>query len=174
MPPASEATPLLSCRWVRIAAGLALVVLCAAVAVAAWALPFVEIRAGTRRFALDGPTQTANLHLVLVATGVLGALLGLYYAVSRATLRYAFFVVGSIAAVFTGLLWLGSYHVVRYAEIVDPRIYAAVKSQDVVMAVGSALWVSGVATVGILALAVLVWRIGAHAPAPPAPPTRRL
>jgi hypothetical protein len=173
-PEKKDPPPLLARRWVRVATGLSLLGLCSALALGAWALPYVEILAGDRHLAVYGAAQTDNLHLVLVATGALGVLASLWYAGSSAPLRYTFLVLGAIALLFTGLIWLGAYHTVDQGLIADPEMYRKVRRGPVDFAVGSALWLSLIAGLGILALGVITWRAGAHAPSPESPGPRRL
>jgi hypothetical protein len=151
-----QAPPLLAERWVRIAAGLGLVGLCILLAVAALRLPFVVIRTSANVYAIGGAQQSENLHLVLGATGIIGAVLALIYALSAASFRAYFFVVGGVATGFTALLMVGAWQTVQRGTVADPFIYAEIKKIEAVMQIGSGLWACLAAGLGILLLAVIV------------------
>ena len=173
-PSASEAdAPLLKRRWVRVGAGIGLAGLCTMLAVAAMTMPFLEITSGSTVHAVGGGQQSGNLHLVLMATGVIGSALGLYYAASQAALRASFFVVGGVGAGFSGLILIGALQAIGSGTISDPKIYAAVKHAPVEMQVGTGLWTSLAAAAGILLLAVIVLRAGAPLPQEEETPNKR-
>jgi len=143
-------------RWVRVAAGLGLLGVCILLAVAALQMPFVVIRTSAKVYAIGGSAQSENLHLILAATGIIGAVLALVYAVSAASLRASFFVVGGVATGFTTLLLVGAWQTVQRGTVADPFIYSELKQLETVMQIGSGLWACLVAGLSILLLAVIV------------------
>lgn len=155
-PSESQALPLLAQRWVRLAAGLGLVGLNVVLAVAALRLPFVVIRTSANVYAIGGAAQSENLHLILGATGIIGAVLALIYAVSSVSFRASFFVVGGVATGFTALLLAGAWQTVVRGTVADPFIYGEIKKVETVMQIGSGLWACLVAGLSILLLAVIV------------------
>jgi len=168
-----EQVPLLQQRWVRVSTGLSLLGMCVLMAVAALKMPFVEIHTAKAAFAIGGAVHSGNLNLVLVATGIVGAFLGLYYAVSSARLRATFFVVGGVGAGFTGLLMIGAYQTISRGAVSDPAIYARIRQVPATIQIGTGLWASLVAAVGILLLAVVVLRAGVPAKVVEKPKKRR-
>jgi hypothetical protein len=154
--PEPTASSLLTGRWVRIAAGLGLVGLCVTLTVAALRLPFVVIRTSTNVYAIGGAAQTENLHLILAATGIIGAVLALVYAVSTATFRASFFVVGGVTTGFSAMLMVGAWQTVQRSTVSDPLVYAEINKVEAVMQIGSGLWACLVAGLSILLLAVVV------------------
>ncbi|MFH2009977.1 MAG: hypothetical protein ABI333_25500 [bacterium] len=169
----SSGTPVLQQRWVRVSAGLSLLGMSVLMAVAALRMPFVEIHTAKASFGIDGSVHSGNLNLVLVATGTIGALLGLYYAVSSARLRATFFVVGGVGAGFTGLLMIGAYQTIQRGAVSDPAIYARIKLVPATIQIGTGLWTSLVAAVCILGIAVVVLRSGAPPKTAEEPKKRR-
>lgn len=151
-----QGTPFLAQRWVRIAAGLSLLGLSIVLVVAALRMPFVVIRTSANVYAIGGSQQSENLHLILAVTGIIGAVLALIYAVSSATFRASFFVVGGVTTGFTALLLAGAWQTVQRGTVADPIIYGEIKKLETVMQIGSGLWACLVAGLAILALAVVV------------------
>ena len=142
-------------------------------AVAALKMPFVEIHTAKASFAIGGAMHSGNLNLVLVATGIIGALLGLSYAVSSMRLRASFFVVGGVGAGFTGLLMISAYQTIQRGTVADPAIYARIKQVPATIQIGTGLWACLVAAVCILGLAAVVFRSGAPPKATEEPKKRR-
>jgi len=155
-PSEPPAPSLLAQRWVRISAGLGLLGLCVMLTVAALRMPFVVIRTSSNVYAIGGAAQTENLHLILAATGIIGAVLALVYAVSWATFRASFFVVGGVTTGFSALLMVGAWQTVQRSTVNNPFIYAEIKEIEAVMQIGSGLWTCLVAGLAILLLAVVV------------------
>lgn len=172
MPETPPSPPLLARRWIRIALGLALFGCSALLALGSYFLPYVVITAGARTFPVTGPMQTANLHLVLVATGAIGAGYALAYALGRRPLRLVFFGVGGIALGVAGFLLLDASHEVQAGWIRDPTLYALLQRSGGAMRLGGALWAALAAALSILGLAVVVLRAARAATPPPAAPRR--
>jgi hypothetical protein len=172
--PAAAPTPsVLTQRWVRIAVGLGLLGLSLLLAVATLSMPFVVIRTSQSVFYIGGSEQSGNLHLVLGATGIVGAVLALIYALGSADFRASFFVVGGVATGFSALLLGGAWQTVQRGTVADPGIYSQIKQLETVMQIGSGLWASLVAGLGILALAVVVLLASRAAEPPVTPPASR-
>lgn len=172
MPPSPAIAPWTARRWVRVALGLVLLGLCSTLALSSAFLPYLTIQSGERVFAVGGAEQTANLHLVLVTTGTLGALTALSYALSRRPMPIAFFAIGGIALGTGAFLCLDTYHHVSQGWIRDPAIYAAIARTGATLRLGSALTVAMASALGILLGAVLVLLLGRAAPAAPNTPRR--
>lgn len=173
IPSDPQAPQLLAQRWVRIAAGLGLLGLSVVLAVAALRLPFVVIRTSANVYAIGGAEQSENLHLILAATGIIGAVLALIYAVSSASFRASFFVVGGVATGFTALIMIGAWQTVQRSTVADPVIYAEIKEIEAVMQIGSGLWACLVAGLLILLLAVIVLLASRAAEPAEDPPVER-
>jgi hypothetical protein len=173
-PAEPEKPKLLAARWVHIAAGLGLLGLCVLLAVAALRMPFVEISTSAKSYGISGAEQSKNLHLILAVTGLIGAVLALIYALTAASFRATFFVVGGVATGFTALIMLGAWQTVQRGTVANPVIYAEIQRVEAVMQIGSGLWACLGAGLGILALAVVVLRAGRAAePAPEQTPRKR-
>lgn len=175
-PVETEENPLFAQRWVRIAAGLGLFGLCVLLAVAALRMPFVVISSAANSYDIGGSAQSENLHLVLAVTGIIGAVLAVVYAATTTTFKATFFVLGGVATGFAALLMLGAWQTVQRGTVGDPLLYAEIKKLEVVMQIGSGLWASLIAGLGILGLAVVVL-LNARASAPAeatAPAPKRL
>lgn len=171
-PAEPEKPKLLAARWVRLAVGLGLAGLCGLLAVAALRMPFVEISTSAGSYTIGGAEQSKNLHLILAVTGFIGAVLALVYALSSASFRATFFVVGGVATGFTALIMLGAWQTVQRSTVANPVIYAEIQRLETVMQIGSGLWACLVAGLGILALAVVVLLAG-RAAEPPVEDTPR-
>jgi len=172
--PEPQASPLLAQRWVRLAVGLGLVGLNIVLAVAALTLPFVVIRTSAETYAIGGAAQTENLHLILGATGIIGAVLALVYAASSVSFRASFFVVGGVATGFSALVLAGAWQTVQRGTVADPIIYSEIRKVEVVMQIGSGLWACLAAGLSILLLAVIVLLASRAAePSEEAPVSRR-
>ena len=147
--------------------GLALLGLCTTLAIASYTLPYMTIRVGPKVFLVMGAEQTANLHLTLAATGALGAVASLTYALSRRPMPVTFFAIGGIALGLGAFLLLDTHHSVSQGWIRDPKIYAALARKGAELRLGSALYAALITSLGILVLAVAVLAL-ARAAAPPA------
>lgn len=150
-------------RPLRLALGLALLGLSVALLLAPLKLPFLRISTGSESFVISAALQSDNLHLVLVSTGAVGALLALIYLLSGLGLRYAFFVVGGVGAAFAALLLLGAYQELQAGRIADPEIYRRVRYAAVELEIGSGLWTCLAVSVAIVLLGIPVFRASAPA-----------
>ncbi len=176
-PSEPAAPPLLAARWVRVAVGLSLLGLSIVLAAAALRMPFLVISTAAKTHTVGGAAQSENLHLILAATGIIGAVLALIYAVSTVGLKATFFVVGGIATGFSAMLMFGAWQHVKRGTVSDPIIYSEIKQVEAVMQIGSGLWACLVAGLGILLLSVLVLlagRAAATAEEPPPPARKRV
>ncbi|MDY0001228.1 MAG: hypothetical protein RBU30_08040 [Polyangia bacterium] len=173
MPPSSQPQPKAASRGLRLILGLVLFGLCLALALGSFFLPYMTIQSGGRTWPVLGPDQTGNLHLVLSATGALGALAALRYAFSTRPMPVTFFVVGGIALALSGFLGLDTHHSVKEGWIRDPLIYAAIAEKGAKLSLGSALYLSLASAAAILLGAVAVLLADRAASLAPPPPPRR-
>lgn len=171
----SEAPPLTSRLprgWPRILLGIALFCLSAALALGSALLPYVTIGTQDKVFSVNGAEQTANLHLVLVIAGVLGAWMSLDYTLRARPQPVWFLTLGGIALVAAAFLTLDAHFTVSQGWIRDAEAYAALTRGGEGPRIGSALYVALACAVAVTLLGLVMVKLRRIEP-PPETPARR-